>query len=82
MQVLKDMGELISLTLDQAQNHRRLSGSTQFNRIDVSRTLDPLNGKNYSQGLYALRRGAQGGLRPDHVGAHALQRGAHLVASQ
>ncbi|XP_031391164.1 protein EXECUTER 1, chloroplastic isoform X1 [Punica granatum] len=44
LKVLKDVGELISLTLSQAQNHRRLSGSTTFNRIEIPITLDPLNG--------------------------------------
>ncbi|XP_051134810.1 protein EXECUTER 1, chloroplastic isoform X2 [Andrographis paniculata] len=44
MKVLKDVGELINLTLIQDRNRQPLSGSTMFNRIDVSPTLDPLNG--------------------------------------
>ncbi|KAK4744948.1 hypothetical protein SAY87_011260 [Trapa incisa] len=44
LKVLKDVGELINLTLNQAQNHRRLSGSTTFKRIEIPMSLDPLNG--------------------------------------
>ncbi|KAG9440698.1 hypothetical protein H6P81_020863 [Aristolochia fimbriata] len=44
MKVLKDVGELINLTLSQAQNQQPLSGSTTFNRIDIPTTSDPLNG--------------------------------------
>lgn len=44
VQVLKDVGELINLTLNQARNRQPLSGSTTFNRIDVSSSSDPLNG--------------------------------------
>lgn len=42
--VLKEVGELISLTLSQAQNHQPLSGSTIFNRIEIPTSFDPLNG--------------------------------------
>ncbi|MED6131762.1 executer 1 [Stylosanthes scabra] len=42
--VLKEVGDLINLTLSQAQNHRPLSGTTTFNRIEISASLDPLNG--------------------------------------
>lgn len=44
IQVLKDVGELINLTINQARNRQPLSGSTTFNRIDVSSSPDPLNG--------------------------------------
>ncbi|ONK56418.1 uncharacterized protein A4U43_C10F8410 [Asparagus officinalis] len=44
MRVLKDVGELISLTMNQNQNHQFLSGSTIFNRIEIPSTSDPLNG--------------------------------------
>lgn len=44
VQVLKDVGELINLTLNQARNSQPLSGSTTFSRIDVSSSSDPLNG--------------------------------------
>ncbi|KAK4340067.1 hypothetical protein RND71_041529 [Anisodus tanguticus] len=44
MKVLKDMGELISLTLTQARNRQPLSKSTTFNRIEISASPDPLNG--------------------------------------
>ncbi|KAI9072885.1 hypothetical protein K1719_045155 [Acacia pycnantha] len=39
--VLKDVGELTSQTLSQAQNHQPLSGSTIFNRIEISAFSDP-----------------------------------------
>lgn len=45
MQVLKDLSELISLSLSQAQNRQPLSGSTTFHRIEVAASPDPLNGK-------------------------------------
>ncbi|CAI9104123.1 OLC1v1002740C3 [Oldenlandia corymbosa var. corymbosa] len=52
--VLKDVGELINLTLNQAQNRQPLSGSTKFSRIDVSGNQDPLNGLYIgAHGLYA-----------------------------
>lgn len=44
MKVLKDMGELISLTLTHSQNRQPLSKSTTFNRIEISTSPDPLNG--------------------------------------
>lgn len=53
MKVLKDVGELINLTLNQARNRQPLSGSTTFNRIDVSSSSDPLNGLYIgAHGLY------------------------------
>ncbi|KAI9077200.1 hypothetical protein K1719_040858 [Acacia pycnantha] len=39
--VLKDVGELTSQTLSQAQNHQPLSGSTIFNRIEIPASSDP-----------------------------------------
>ncbi|KAE9607139.1 hypothetical protein Lalb_Chr09g0326911 [Lupinus albus] len=42
--VLREVGELINLTLSQAQNHQPLSGSTIFNRIELPASSDPLNG--------------------------------------
>lgn len=44
VKVLKDVGDLISHTLSQAQNRQPLSGSTTFNRIDLPSFPDPLNG--------------------------------------
>ncbi|XP_057978409.1 protein EXECUTER 1, chloroplastic [Malania oleifera] len=44
LKVLKDVGELINLTLSQAQNRQPLSGSTTFNRIEIPASRDPLNG--------------------------------------
>ncbi|XP_016502849.1 protein EXECUTER 1, chloroplastic-like [Nicotiana tabacum] len=53
MKVLKDMGELISLTLTQARNRQPLSKSTTFNRIEISASTDPLNGLYIgAHGLY------------------------------
>ncbi|XP_049404116.1 protein EXECUTER 1, chloroplastic [Solanum stenotomum] len=53
MKVLKDMGELISLTLTQARNRQPLSKSTTFNRIEISPSPDPLNGLYIgAHGLY------------------------------
>lgn len=43
-QVLKDVGELINLTISQARNRQPLSGSTTFSRIDIPGNQDPLNG--------------------------------------
>ncbi|KAG8368597.1 hypothetical protein BUALT_Bualt15G0062000 [Buddleja alternifolia] len=51
--VLKDVGELINLTINQARNRQPLSGSTTFNRIDISSSSDPLNGLYIgAHGLY------------------------------
>ncbi|KAJ8764753.1 hypothetical protein K2173_009147 [Erythroxylum novogranatense] len=44
IKVLKDVGELINLTLNQAQNRQQLSDSTTFHRIEISSSWDPLNG--------------------------------------
>ncbi|PON38923.1 Protein EXECUTER [Parasponia andersonii] len=53
LKVLKDVGELISLTLSQAQNRQPLSGSTTFNRIELPTSSDPLNGLYIgAHGLY------------------------------
>ncbi|XP_058759217.1 protein EXECUTER 1, chloroplastic-like isoform X1 [Vicia villosa] len=52
--VLKEVGEFISLTLSQAQNHQPLSGSTIFNRIEIPTSFDPLNGLYIgTYGLYS-----------------------------
>ncbi|XP_047980204.1 protein EXECUTER 1, chloroplastic isoform X2 [Salvia hispanica] len=54
MKVLRDVGELINLTLNQARNSQPLSGSTTFSRIDVSSSSDPLNGLYIgAHGLYS-----------------------------
>ncbi|KAJ0009925.1 hypothetical protein Pint_33445 [Pistacia integerrima] len=42
--VLKDIGELINLSLRQAQSRQPLSGSTTFQRIEIASPSDPLNG--------------------------------------
>ncbi|XP_062082629.1 protein EXECUTER 1, chloroplastic [Humulus lupulus] len=53
LKVLKDVGELISLTLSQAQNRQPLSESTTFNRIELPNSSDPLNGLYIgAHGLY------------------------------
>ncbi|KAK6135476.1 hypothetical protein DH2020_030778 [Rehmannia glutinosa] len=53
MKVLKDVGDLINLTISQARNRQPLSGSTTFNRIEVSSSSDPLNGLYIgAHGLY------------------------------
>lgn len=53
MKVLKDVGELINLTISQSRNRQPLSGSTTFNRIDISAAPDPLNGLYIgAHGLY------------------------------
>ncbi|KAL8264745.1 hypothetical protein R6Q59_022875 [Mikania micrantha] len=44
MKVLKDVNQLINLSLSQTQNRQPLSGSTTFNRIELPSTRDPLNG--------------------------------------
>ncbi|TKY71511.1 EXECUTER 1 [Spatholobus suberectus] len=52
--VLKDVGELISLSLSRARNHEQLSGSTIFSRIEIPTSLDPLNGLYIgAHGLYS-----------------------------
>nr|KYP63079.1 hypothetical protein KK1_017644 [Cajanus cajan] len=52
--VLKDVGELVSLSPSRAQNHEQLSGSTIFSRIEIPTSLDPLNGLYIgSLGLYS-----------------------------
>ncbi|XP_019196558.1 PREDICTED: protein EXECUTER 1, chloroplastic-like [Ipomoea nil] len=51
--MLKDVGKLINLTLNQARNHQLLSKSTTFNRIEIPLSTDPLNGLYIgTQGLY------------------------------
>ncbi|KAH1030943.1 hypothetical protein J1N35_043117 [Gossypium stocksii] len=53
LKLLKDVGELINLTLNQAQNHQPLSGSTTFHRIETAASPDPLNGLYVgAHGLY------------------------------
>lgn len=60
--VLKDVGELIKLSLSQAQNRQTLSGSTIFSRIEIAESSDPLNGLYvgahgiYSSEIIHLRR--------------------------
>lgn len=44
LKVLKDLSELINLSLSQAQNRQPLSGSTTFHRIETAMSQDPLNG--------------------------------------
>lgn len=44
MKVLKDVNQLINLSLNQAQNRQSLFGSTTFNRIELPSIGDPLNG--------------------------------------
>uniref|UniRef100_A0A2P2LGA7 Uncharacterized protein n=1 Tax=Rhizophora mucronata TaxID=61149 RepID=A0A2P2LGA7_RHIMU len=44
LKVLKDVGKLINLTLNQTQNNQLLSGCTMFNRIEITASPDPLNG--------------------------------------
>ncbi|GLT26108.1 hypothetical protein SLA2020_011950 [Shorea laevis] len=53
LKVLKDVGELINLTLSQAQSHQPFSGSTTFHRIEIPSSQDPLNGLYIgAHGLY------------------------------
>ncbi|KAI3913602.1 hypothetical protein MKW92_049315 [Papaver armeniacum] len=53
MKVLKDVGEFINLTLNQAQNRQLLSGTTVFNRIQIPASTDLLSGLYIgSHGLY------------------------------
>ncbi|EPS72739.1 hypothetical protein M569_02016, partial [Genlisea aurea] len=44
MKVLRDVGDLVNLTLNQVRNYQPLGASTTFNRIYVSSSADPLNG--------------------------------------
>ncbi|KAK9677406.1 hypothetical protein RND81_11G141300 [Saponaria officinalis] len=44
VKVLKDIGDLISVSISQARNRQPLSGSTTFSRIDLPSYPDPLNG--------------------------------------
>ncbi|KAG6571871.1 Protein EXECUTER 1, chloroplastic, partial [Cucurbita argyrosperma subsp. sororia] len=44
LKVLKDLSELIKVSISQAQNYQPLSGSTSFNRIEIPTSSDPLNG--------------------------------------
>lgn len=44
LKALKDLSELIKLSISQAQNYQPLSGSTSFNRIEIPSSSDPLNG--------------------------------------
>ncbi|GMH13562.1 hypothetical protein Nepgr_015403 [Nepenthes gracilis] len=54
IKVLKDVGELISLSLSQAQNRQPLIGTTTFNRLELPAFPDPLNGLYIgSHGPYA-----------------------------
>ncbi|XP_071721696.1 protein EXECUTER 1, chloroplastic-like [Rutidosis leptorrhynchoides] len=54
LKVLKDIGELINLTLNQVQNHQPLSGSTSFRRIEIVTSPDPLTGLYIgAHGLYS-----------------------------
>jgi len=54
MKVLRDVGELLNLTLNQAQSRQALFGSTIFNRIEITATSDPLNGIYIgAHGLYS-----------------------------
>ncbi|XP_043712802.1 protein EXECUTER 1, chloroplastic isoform X2 [Telopea speciosissima] len=54
MKVLKDVGELLNLSLSQAQKRQSLSGSTLFNRIDIPPSSDPLSGLYIgAHGLYS-----------------------------
>ncbi|KAG9130605.1 hypothetical protein Leryth_011852 [Lithospermum erythrorhizon] len=53
MKVLKDVGEMINLSLTQARNRQPLSGSTTFSRIENPSSRDPLNGLYIgAHGLY------------------------------
>ncbi|KAL5787828.1 hypothetical protein ACOSP7_004777 [Xanthoceras sorbifolium] len=53
LKVLKDVGELINLSLSQVQNRQPLSGSTTFHRIETVPSSDPLNGLYIgAHGLY------------------------------
>ncbi|XP_022988702.1 protein EXECUTER 1, chloroplastic-like [Cucurbita maxima] len=62
LKVLKNLSELIKLSISQAQNYQPLSGSTSFNRIDILTSSDPLNGlyidahEMYTSDIIHLRR--------------------------
>ncbi|KAF5206609.1 Executer 1 protein [Thalictrum thalictroides] len=54
MKVLKDVEQLISLTLNQVKNRQPLSGTTTFNRIEIPASSDLLNGLYIgANGLYS-----------------------------
>ncbi|CAA6657795.1 unnamed protein product [Spirodela intermedia] len=42
--MLKDVGELISLTVNQDRNHHMVNGRILFHRIEIPSTSDPLSG--------------------------------------
>ncbi|KAL4580994.1 hypothetical protein LXL04_017200 [Taraxacum kok-saghyz] len=55
MKVLKEINQLINLTLSEGQNRKSLSGSTTFNRIELPLNGDPLNGLyvgGHGNGIY------------------------------
>lgn len=43
--MLKDVGELISLTVNQDRNHHIVNGRILFHRIETPSTSDPLSGE-------------------------------------
>ncbi|KAI3753603.1 hypothetical protein L2E82_25661 [Cichorium intybus] len=54
MKVLKDVGQLINLTLTKAKKRQPLFGSTTFNRIELPANIDPLNALYVgAHGLYS-----------------------------
>ncbi|PKA47466.1 Protein executer 1, chloroplastic [Apostasia shenzhenica] len=54
IKVLEDIGELISLSMKKSQNYQSLSGTTVFDRIEISTTSDPLSGLYIgSHGMYS-----------------------------
>ncbi|KAG5014968.1 hypothetical protein JHK85_021104 [Glycine max] len=63
--VLKEVGELINLTLSQAQSHHQLSGSTIFNRIEIPASFDPLNVQCKPSNIFSFSSGL-------YIGAHGL----------
>ncbi|PWA79173.1 hypothetical protein CTI12_AA201980 [Artemisia annua] len=44
MKVLRDVGQLINHSINRAKNRQPLSGTTTFNRIELPKSRDPLNG--------------------------------------
>ncbi|CAA7393916.1 unnamed protein product [Spirodela intermedia] len=44
LKMLKDVGELISLTVNQDRNHHMVNGRILFHRIEIPSTSDPLSG--------------------------------------